>query len=141
MSELYKKLKVQLGNVERILKLKEENTDHKEINKKLWDKLNQLQKENTKLKKQIADIKYLSYQEVECILLGYLEEDGVPEDLAAAICSLAIPITKEKIIEVLKDYLKDICPNLIKDSDFVEQIASAILGNNDKAVMEDERGI
>ena len=53
MDELEKKLKVQLKNVGHILKLEEENTDYKEMNKKLWNKLNQLEKENAELKKQL----------------------------------------------------------------------------------------
>lgn len=76
----------------------------------------ELEKENTELKEQYKN-------EREWKLIYSKENTELKKQLA---------ITKEKIIEVLEDYLKDICPNLIKDSDFTEQVASEILGDDNE---------
>ena len=79
---------------------------------------NKLIKENTELKKQIADIKYLDRGEVEKIMMNFAHDCGgtsilisLKEKYITAICSLAIPesprnLTKEELAKEEK-YEKD----------------------------------
>jgi len=124
------------------------------------DKCLELCNENAELKQQKADIKYLDYGEVKTMLLNHILTKEEPDeinisfrskvdgkkygiitsiyDLAAHICNLAIPITKEKIIKVLENYQGGIPFNSYKNEfdefylndDFINQIASEILGDN-----------
>ena len=122
-------------------------------------------KENAELKKQIENRKYLNRGEMDdfvkeiitITLSNYGDESGEPiEDLPmqvwedfeedfnriiTTICSLVIPITKEKIIEVLEKYqireIEKFTPQNKGKERCVwerepEQIASEILGDEDE---------
>ena len=102
-------------------------------------------KENTKLKKQIENIKYLDRKKVNSILWDYINDVCYENDdivlknpnhvlYENRLCNFAIP-TKQKVIEVLesplgKDYKAE--NNIILLKRLREQIASEILGDDNE---------
>lgn len=103
----------------------------------LWRVINELQEENTALKKQLSGIKYLSYDKIRKEFNFYLKDIilwAMPEvdkeeyrklrrKFFKAVCSLAI--SKERIIEVLE---KDRRGKYVVGTH--KQIANEILGDD-----------
>jgi len=83
----------------------------------------QLEKEIAELKAKLASIRYLDRQEVGNIIDKWQNNKyQCIEEFINAICSLAIKINKDKVIEVLEKYL-----NMKVTKEYIETIANKIL--------------
>jgi len=115
----------------------------------LLETIDLIKEQRDKAEQQLVDIKYLDRDEIEKIFanskLMYLNGvDYLTEfnKTIAAICNLAIkPISKDKIIEVLKNYKYDLIyyPNgdATIDEDIFGQIADEILNSKTETLDED----
>ena len=87
---------------DKIQQLEKENAElKKELDRVQCDECMNFEDENIKLKQQLSEIKPLNRQEVEGIFNSYCITN---ETIITAICNLAVKIDKDKLVEVFARY-------------------------------------